>query len=117
MKLVTFRKIITAVFIGLLPLSAFAQRTFASAVASIGRTVGSFLMPLLFAGALTLFIWGVVDFIRSADNPEERKKGKKRILWGIIGLFAMVGFLGLVSVLTESVFNSGPFLPQLATGN
>ena len=73
-------------------------------------------MPMLFTLALSLFIWGVVDFIKNAENSEERKKGKQRMLWGIIALFVMVTFLGLTSVLTNSVFNTGPILPQFFTG-
>ncbi len=98
---------------------------FAQAIAS-GRTIkgiahkittflSTAVMPMLFTIALTWFIWGVVDFIKNAENSEERKKGKQRMLWGIIALFVMVTFLGLTTVLTTSVFGNDPFLPQLYT--
>lgn len=75
------------------------------------------LMPLLFSAALALFIWGVVEFIRSADNSEARKRGKKRILWGIIALFLMVTFLAITNIFTRTLFEDRAFLPQLHTNN
>lgn len=98
----------------LLPLPVFAQgRSFRSIVASIVDLVGSALMPLLFVMALTMFIWGVFEFIRNSDNQEKRKQGRARMLWGIIALFIMVSYLGLTSILTQTLFNRQPFLPQL----
>ncbi len=107
-----FSKLI--LFTVLLPLPVFAQaRSFRSIVASIVDLVGSALMPLLFVMALTMFIWGVFEFIRNSDNQEKRKQGRTRMLWGIIALFIMVSYLGLTSILTQTLFNRQPFLPQL----
>jgi membrane protease YdiL (CAAX protease family) len=73
------------------------------------------IMPLLFSLALALFIWGVAEFIRNSDNKDARQKGREKMLWGIIALFVMVTFIGLTSVLTNTVFNENPLLPQLFT--
>lgn len=73
------------------------------------------LMPLLFAAALLWFIWGLTEFIRAADNSEERLRGKRRMLWGILALFFMVTFLGITTIFTQTLFNDRPFLPQLHT--
>jgi len=72
-------------------------------------------MPLLFSGALALFIWGIVEFIRNSDNQAEREKGKTKMLWGILALFVMIAFIGLTSVVTTTVFEENPLLPQLFT--
>ena len=97
------------------PSITFAQATVKSFVEEVVAVVGQFLMPLLFSIALAWFIWGVIDFILGSDNPEERKKGKQRILWGIIALFAMIAYLGLTGVFTNTFFGTSPFLPQLFT--
>lgn len=106
---------IVAVSIGSAPI-VFAQqssRTLRDVVADISGILGDAVMPLLFIFALSWFIWGVVEFIGSADNKEKRTKGRVRMLWGIIALFAMVSFLGLTSIFTETFFNQSPTLPQL----
>ena len=96
-----------------LPLSTFAATTFREATIKFVDILTKSLVPLLFSIALALFIWGIADFIRSADNPEQRKVGKQRIVWGIIGLLAMVGYISLVGFVTNSFFNGSPGLPQL----
>ena len=76
--------------------------------------ISSLIMPLLILGALTYFVWSVIEFIRTADNPEERKKGKERMLWGIISLFLMLAFLGITGMLANTFFEDGGVgLPQL----
>lgn len=109
------KKLIT--FLSLVPGMALAQTIERGSIKSIAESLTKFfsklVMPMLFTLALSFFVWGIVDFIRSAENSEERKKGKQRMLWGIIGLFAMVTYIGLTSILTTTVFNASPVLPQL----
>jgi len=105
----------TFIFSGLLiPTVSFAA-TFRGFATSIVKLISSAVIPLLFSGALAYFLWGVAEFIRSAENSDARQKGKKRILWGLIALFAMVGYLGLTAVLTRTFFGGSPFLPELFT--
>jgi len=59
------------------------------------------LVPLVFAVALVMFIWGLfMTFIMGSDNPEKQKEGKQLMLWGIIAFFVMVSVWGLVNILT-----------------
>lgn len=99
-----------------LPAMVFAMERSVKGIAKwlVDLIFGS-LMPLLFAAALTFFIWGVVEFMRNADNSEDRKKGKQKMLWGIIALTLMVTFLGVTDVFTVSLFNERAFLPALHT--
>ncbi|MFT7328162.1 MAG: K+-transporting ATPase A subunit [Crocinitomicaceae bacterium] len=96
-----------------LPQITFAQtfKDFVKEVVDLSQVI----MPLLFSGALALFIWGVAQFILNANNPEKRQEGKKRIAWGIFALFVLIGYLGLTAVLTGTFFGKSPFLPQLFT--
>lgn len=98
--------------IAVFPLFAFAQNTLKSFVETVVDIIGTALIPLLFSAALALFIWGIFEFIQNADNPDKRQSGKKRMLWGIIALFAMVAYLGLTTVITSSFFSRDPILPQ-----
>ncbi len=100
--------------ISMFPLFSFAASGNIKSIAdSVTKFLTSLVMPMLFSIALAWFIWGVADFIRGAENSEERKRGKQRMLWGIIALVVMVTFLSLTSVVTTSLFNKGPILPQL----
>lgn len=48
------------------------------------------LLALLFAAALFVFIWGVVQFLGGLANGSEKKdEGKQHMLWGIVGLLIM----------------------------
>lgn len=106
-----YRKYILGIVL-LSPMVTFAA-TFKDFVDSV-LNIGGLLMPLLFSIALAWFIYGIITFIKSADNPEQRKKGKQRILWGILALTAMVGYLGFTSVFTQSFFGeNATVVPQL----
>ncbi|MCA9353678.1 hypothetical protein KC842_02290 [Candidatus Nomurabacteria bacterium] len=70
------------------------------------------LVPLAFAIALVLFIWGVVMYMRNADNASKRKEGAQYILWGIFALFVMLSVWGLVAVLSNT-FGQQNAIPQL----
>ncbi len=56
------------------------------------------IIMLLGAGAFIVFIWGVFQFIRNAGEDTERTKGKKEIMWGLIGLVIIFGAFGLINL-------------------
>ena len=96
------------------PVLAFAQVD-ADSVGSIGRDVISLinnvLVPLVFAIAFIVFIWGVFQyFIMGGADEEKRENGKSLMLWGIIGFFVMVSVWGLVNILrgTFQTTNTAP---------
>jgi predicted membrane channel-forming protein YqfA (hemolysin III family) len=65
------------------------------------------LIPILIVLGVVYFIWGVLQYVISADE-EAKKKGKDHMIWGIIGLVVIVALWGLVSVLTTTFgLNSG----------
>jgi phosphate starvation-inducible membrane PsiE len=53
---------------------------------------------LMIAFALVFFLYGLVEFISGAANEEKREQGKRHIIWGIIGLFIMLGVNGLLKI-------------------
>lgn len=57
-------------------------------------------IPLLFAGAAVMFIWGVVNFfIINADEEAKRAQGRQFMIWGVIALTVMLSVWGLVNIL------------------
>ncbi len=106
------RKYIFLTFAQFVPLVSEART-----VRSIAENVAKFLLgPLLTfltVLALVLFIAGVIEFTRNADNSDARKRGKQRMLWGVIALFVMLGFISITGIFTQTFFGGNPMLPQL----
>lgn len=61
------------------------------------------IITLLSLGAFLVFIWGIVEFIASADNEEKRSTGQQHMIWGIIGLVIIFGANAIVSLISATV--------------
>ena len=59
-------------------------------------------IQFIFIIATVIFLWGVMEFIRGANNQEKRKKGKDHMLWGIIGFVIMFGVFGIMTILVNT---------------
>jgi len=57
-----------------------------------------YIIRVLVAIAVIIFLFGVFKFIIYSDNLEDKKKGKNFMIWGVIGIFVMVSLWGLVNV-------------------
>lgn len=64
------------------------------------------LLLLLFAFAVIYFLWGVLNYIRGADDPTKRQEGATHILYGLIGIVIMVGVYGILEMFTNAIFGS-----------
>ncbi|MFA6278475.1 MAG: hypothetical protein WCS97_00060 [Candidatus Paceibacterota bacterium] len=73
------------------------------------NTINNVFVPVLFAVAFIVFLWGAFQtFILGANSADVKEKGKNLMLWGLIGFFVMVSVWGLVNILTGTVgFGSG----------
>lgn len=70
------------------------------------------LLPIVMAMTLLAFFWGLAKFIRNAGDPKEIQKGKDIMKWGIIALFVMVSFVGIINVFTGDFFGGTYFIPR-----
>ncbi len=76
--------------------------------------IGAAIIPLIFTLAFLYFLWGMVMFIKGADDVKKREESKKFIYWGIIGLTVMIAVWGIVQIVT-STFGLGNTVPRLQT--
>lgn len=70
--------------------------------------------PILASLAVLVFFWGVAKFVLSAGDSKETKNGKDFMAYGIIALFVLVSFMGILQFMSDQ-FEFGkikqPFLP------
>ena len=102
------KKIISlGIVLGSMPMLAFAAAGVSafSILGNIARLLG-YAIPVLITLAVVYFIWGVIQYTVSTD--EEAKKGaRSKIIQGLIGLFVIVAFWGILSLITTT-FGVGP---------
>jgi len=92
--------------LGFFPVMALAADANAwTILGDIGNLLG-YVIPILITLAVVYFIWGVIQY--TVSNDEEAKKGARgKIIQGLIGLFVIVAFWGILSLIT-STFGVGP---------
>ncbi len=83
-----------------------------SIASSILYIINSLLVPIIFAFAFIVFLWGIYKaYIYSAGDPVEVEKGHKLVFWGLIAFAAMISFWGLVNVVANTFGLAGTYGP------
>ncbi len=75
-------------------------------IVTVQEQILSPLLTLIALAAFVVFVWGVVDFIRGADNEERRKSGQQHMIWGIIGLVIIFGANAIITMLQATLTNT-----------
>lgn len=112
-----------AVFV---PLFVFAQASAPAQGHSIDKLgaflqqfigfIDNYLVPLLFAIAFIVFIFGIFQyFILGGADEEKRSKGRSLMLWGMIGFFVMVSIWGILNLFVHSFGFGSDARPNLPT--
>lgn len=91
---------------GFAPVIAFATDTTAGDIMfTIGNLLG-YVTPVLVTIAVIYFIYTVIVYTMSGDD-KKKADAKKNIIPALIGLFLIVSFWGILSVVSNT-FNVGP---------
>src|SRR3989344_7678054 len=64
--------------------------------------INRFVVRTIFAAALVVFIWGVVQYMVNAGNSEKREEGRKFIIWGLVAFFVMLSIWGIINILATT---------------
>lgn len=59
-------------------------------------------MPVLIAIAVVWFMWGVISYVISGDE-EKKKSARGHIIQGLIGLFIILAFWGIVALIMNTL--------------
>lgn len=85
---------------------AYAQTlSVATLMARVNRYLVNPLITLMFIVAFLLFVWGLFTFFRakSGDSEEGIEKGKRHIVWGIVGMVIMVSVFGIMQLIINTL--------------
>jgi uncharacterized membrane protein YozB (DUF420 family) len=91
------------------PLIAFAatKPTDFKSLLGVFMNLFSLIIPVLISLAILAFLSGVAMYIWKGASETERSKGKQFMFWGVVGIFVMVSFLGLIEILQDTFFGAG----------
>jgi len=94
--------------------------TLTKLITSFITFINNVLVPLVFAIAFIVFIWGVFRYmIAGAADPEKRRNGTQLIMYSVIGFAVMISVWGLVNLLVGTFgfdSNARPCLPTFSGG-
>ena len=86
---------------GFSPLFVFAASSTVGSVLATLIGYLNYIVPALITIAVVYFIWGVITFMTSSDE-EAKKMGRTKIINGLIGLFIIVAFWGVIGLVKRS---------------
>jgi len=96
------------------------MKTIETIITNIEKVI-NLLVPLVFAIAFIVFLWGIFQFFfAKAGDAEARQKGRQFVMWGIIAFAIMISVWGLTNLVVSSLgleSNSRPDLPCFSSGD
>ena len=87
--------------LGFAPVFAFAASSTVGSVLATLIGYLNYIVPALITIAVVYFIWGVISFMTSSDE-EAKKMGRTKIINGLISLFIIVAFWGIIGLVKRS---------------
>ena len=79
--------------------------TFGYIIYTVANWIG-YVVPVLITVAIGYFILGVISFMTASDD-EKKKNGKSKIVNGLIGLFVIVAFWGIITLVRNTFSING----------
>lgn len=105
------KKILPIILLLISPFTVFAVGTFQDLMTTFQGVISP-LVPLIVSLGVLIFFWGLIKYIRSADDPKTREEGRQLIIYGVIAIFVMISMWGLVNVIVDTVFGGSDTLLQ-----
>jgi uncharacterized membrane protein YidH (DUF202 family) len=69
------------------------------------------LIPFLIGVTLLIIFWNLTQFVLHAGEEREREKYKQFMIWGVVAVFLIISFWGIVYFIAGSFFgNNNPML-------
>ncbi len=94
------KKIIISGLVLAMPLMALAATI--NDMVRTTRDITNTIVPLFMVVAVAVFLWGIIRYITSAGDEEKQKAARGYIIYGLIGIFVMVAFWGIIQVVAST---------------
>ena len=73
-------------------------------------------IPVIGGLAILFFFWGIAKYIFSAGNEEQKTESKSIMTWGLVAIFVMFSFYGILAIFGTAVFpNFGKYQYEITT--
>ncbi len=80
-------------------------------ILGVVQSILNVVIPILITLAVVYFIWGVIQYTISSDE-EAKKNARGKIIAGLIGLFVILAFWGIVGVISRTIGVGNDRLPS-----
>jgi len=64
------------------------------------------LIPILVGVAVVVFIWSIIKYLASSEDPTKKEGSKRILVMGVVGIFILVSIWGIVSIVLTIFFGS-----------
>lgn len=95
--------------------SSMVNGTYAVDLVQKAGVIASMLIPPCIAVGVIVFLIGAIRLIARGADAHERIRGRKNMLWGVIGLCLAVSVWGVVALLTNTFGLDTAARPPLPT--
>ncbi len=75
----------------------------------------NYIIPFLLLLGVVYFVWGVVQYVIK-DEEEAKKKGRDKIIYGLIGIVVIISMWGIVTLIINTFGISTAELAQITPG-
>ncbi len=94
------KKIIAPLVLMAMPMIAAAQSI--QNILTTVKSMANSIVPLFMVIAVAVFLWGIIRYITSSGDEEKRKSAQGYIIYGLLGMFIMVAFWGIITLVSSS---------------
>lgn len=102
-KKITKKSLWLFLFVFTVPQTAKADTsTLKELIDNFADIIGNSVVTLLSGAALATFIFGLVRLIGAQGDSNKRAEAKRWLVWGIIGMFVLVGLWGIVAFVSST---------------
>ena len=75
-----------------------------SGTVGIVGIINTIIVPVIFALAFIVFVWGVVNyFFLNGGDEVKRSEGRQFALWGVLGMVVLLSVWGFVNILLSTL--------------
>lgn len=83
--------------------AASTADAFGKAIAPILVHIINPIVMFMFALALVVFVFGILEMLSKGADSEAHSKGKTHMVAGVIGMFIMISAWGIINIIANTV--------------